>query len=224
MTQLADRTSNIATTLIDSLIASNRGDRDAFSFNARRYSYQDVAALMNRTGNMMKRLGVARGAPVLLLLPPSPALVASVLGAIKAGAVPVVGAPRDDAAALEQCVGVVEPSAAVVHQNHLPVAGNALAAIPHGAVVVVGTDAGDYKSFVQEVREQSSWLVAEEVPVDAPALGIWTGAGVDTITHAALGKFIGGDLGGASAFPVSGEAAVAIEMLRAFSKGEEAKL
>jgi len=53
---VAELTPNVAATLIDALIASNRGDRHAFAFARKTYSYQDVAALMNRTGNMVRSL------------------------------------------------------------------------------------------------------------------------------------------------------------------------
>jgi len=90
---VADATPNVTATLIDALIASNRGDRHAFEFARKTYSYQDVAALMNRSGNMVRKLGVTAEDRVLLLVPESPAFVASLLGVMKAGAVPIVGAP-----------------------------------------------------------------------------------------------------------------------------------
>jgi acyl-coenzyme A synthetase/AMP-(fatty) acid ligase len=226
MNQLADAIPNVATTLIDTLIASNRGDRHAFSYNDRRYSYQDVAALMNRTANLVKELGVEQGASVLLLLPPSPALVASLLGVIKAGAVAVLGAPSDSGA-LERCVAKIRPSAAIVHENHLAGAETALATIPQDAILVVGTTAPDrYKSFLQEVRRQPSWLAAQDVARDAPALRLWTGSGVDEVSHAGLAAFIdgGGRIDGGSTEALGHEAAAIGAMLRAFSRGEEATL
>ncbi len=223
MSQVADVMPNVATTLIDTLIASNRGDQHAFSYHDKRYSYQDVAALMNRAGNLVNGLGVAAGGLVLLLLPASPALVASLLGTIKAGAVPVVGAPHDSEA-LEQCVAAARPSAAIVHENHLPNAERALAAIPHDAILVVGTGLHDYRSFVQELRGQASWLAAESIGSDAPALGLWTGSQVEAISHAALAAFVqgSGELRGPG--NANSEIAAIGAMLRAFSKGEETTL
>jgi hypothetical protein len=149
-------TSNAAATLIDALIASNRGDRHAFEFARKTYSYQDVAALMNRTGNLIRGLGVATSGRVLLLLPGSPAFVAGLLGVMKAGAVPVVGAPHDDGDALAQCVAAIAPAAALVHQTYLGQASRGLAAIPHGGVVAVGANVDGYTSFVDAVRTQPS--------------------------------------------------------------------
>lgn len=226
MTAIADGTSNVASTLIDALIASNRGDHHAFTYAQKRYSYQDVAALMNRTGNMVRTLGVAKGALVLLLLPGSPALVASLLGVIKAGAVPVLGAPLDGAGALAHCVATTRASAAIVHQVHLPAAESGLSAISRDAIVVVGADAHGYKSFLEEVRGQPSWLAAQDMKRDAPALGLWNGSALETMSHAELTAYIAGSgdvrasLGTATGVDTTALAA----MLRAFSKGEEATL
>jgi acyl-coenzyme A synthetase/AMP-(fatty) acid ligase len=219
---VAELTPNVAATLIDALIASNRGDRHAFAFARKTYSYQDVAALMNRTGNMVRSLGVDKGAHVLLL-PESPAFVASLLGVIKAGAVPVVGVRAHDAEALERCVATVAPVAAIVHQTQLERAEKALAALPAEAVVVVGSDAHGHKSFVDEVRAQPSWLSSESVHADAPALGIWTGSALVTMSHGEVATFIAGtgQLGDAASSP---ELAKLGAMLRAFAKGEEATL
>ena len=224
MSQVADAIPNAASTLIDTLIASNRGDRHAFSYNDKRYSYQDVAALMNRAGNLVEGLGVEAGASVLLLLPASPARVASLLGVIKAGAVPVVGVPLDSRA-LEACVATARPSAAIVHENYLPVAEKALAALPRDAIVVVGADAHGYKSFLQELRGQASWLAAEDISGDAPALALWTASGVDTTSHAELAAFVrgNGQLRGGPG-DVGSETAAVGAMLQAFSRGEEATL
>ena len=215
---------NVASTLVDTLIASNRGDHHAFSYHDKRYSYQDVAALMNRAGNMVKELGVEPGASVLLLLPASPALVASLLGVIKAAAVPVLGAPLESGA-LERCIATTRPSAAIVHENHLPGVDHALSAIPHDAVVVVGSNAQGYKSFVQEMRGQASWLAPQDIGGDAPALGFWNGTGVDFRSHAELAAFIdgSGELRGAGDAS-SSETAAVVAMLHAFSRGEEATL
>ena len=215
---------NTAAALIDTLIASNRGDQDAFVYNDKRYSYQDVAALMNRAGSMVKELGVGAGGRVLLLLPASPSLAGSLLGSIKAGAVPVVGVPSDSEA-LAQCVATARPSAAIVHESRLPAIETALAAIPRDAIVVAGADVHGYRSFVHEMRGQPSWFAAQDINGDAPALGCWTGCGVDVMSHAELAAFINGSgsLGGASG-AASGEIALVGAILRAFAKGEAAAL
>jgi acyl-coenzyme A synthetase/AMP-(fatty) acid ligase len=209
---VADAVSNAAAALIDSLIASNRGDRSAFQYAKKTYSYQDLAALMNRTGNMLKAMGVVDDAPVLLLLPESPAFVAALLGAMKAGAVPVVGAPADDDA-LAGCVAAVKPAAAIVHEQTMSSVVRGLAALPRDAIVVAGQASDGYKSFAAEIRTQSSWLVAAPVGSDAPALGAWNGSSLVTASHADVATLVPCDVAAMDR---------AIALLRTFAEGGQA--
>jgi acyl-coenzyme A synthetase/AMP-(fatty) acid ligase len=222
MTEVAETACNVASAWIDAAIASNRGDRHAFAYGDKRYSYQDVAALMNRTANMLRRLGVQPGARVLLLLPGSPALVASVLGAMRIGAVPIVGVALANPQAAQLCIDAAGPSAAVVHQDALAAAASALAGVPaQDAVVVVGSATQGRKSFIDEIRSESSWSAAERVDKNAPALAIWADSSLQVLSHAELLAMVGG-----AAAPAAHASAVApfMNMLQAFSKAEAATL
>ena len=221
MTSVAEATTNVASSLIDALIASNRGDRHAFAFGQKRYSYQDVAALMNRTGNMLKTKDVPAGKSVLILLPGSPAFVASVLGAMKAGAVPVIGGTRMDVNALQACLDATKPAAVIVHQDLLASMAGPLSGVPAESVIVVGDSQG-HPSFLEAIRSQSSWLSAENVGGDAPAIGWWTSQTLRTLSHAQLAATIDADLPAAEA--KDEVIAGSIAMLRSFSRGEEATL
>jgi acyl-coenzyme A synthetase/AMP-(fatty) acid ligase len=219
----AEGTSNAAAVVIDRLIATNRGDRDAFSYNGKRYSFQDVAALMNRAGSMLKAMGVPAGANVLLALPPSPALVGSLLGAMKAGFVPIIDVPAD-AEGLARCIAETKPVAAIVHEQRLPAAERALAPLPHEAVVVVGADVHGHRSFVHEMRDQPSWLPAANVRGDAPALRAWTGSAASAFRHADVTAWAD-ETDAARANGDAGEEARTVKaMLCAFAKGETATL
>ncbi|HLX27235.1 MAG TPA: AMP-binding protein [Casimicrobiaceae bacterium] len=208
---VADVVANAAATLIDSLIASNKGDRPAFEYAKKTYSYQDLAALMNRTGNMLQAMGMADNARVLLLLPESPAFVAALLGAIKAGAVPVVGAPTDDDG-LGRCVSAVQPAVAIVHEQTIGTVARGLGTLPHDAIIVAGQASDGYKSFAAEIRMQPSWLVAAPVESDAPALGAWSGSSLVTASHADVAALVARD--------VAMDRAIA--MLRMFAEGAQA--
>lgn len=211
---------NVAATLIDALIASNRGDRHAFTYNGKRYSFQDVAALMNRAGNLVKNLSVSRGESVLVLVPPSPAWVASVLGAMKARAIPVL-APSNDAQALARCVATVRPTAAIVHEARLSGAREVLATMDRQRVAVVGGNQDGFRSFVDELRTQPSWLAAEDVSAHEAAIGLWTGDQVKHVTHAELTESAEGSRAEALAAP---EAALLAEMIDAFRRGDAVEL
>jgi acyl-coenzyme A synthetase/AMP-(fatty) acid ligase len=223
MNETAASAANVASAWIDALIASNRGDRHAFAYAEKRYSYQDVAALMNRAANMLRALGLQPAARVLLLIPGSPALVASLLGSMKSGAVPIVGVPLDDPESLRRCIDAASPAAAVVHQDCLGASAGALAGLPaQEAVIVVGKDTRGRKSFIDEIRGQSSWSAPEPVGGDAPAIGIWAGSALHVLSHAELFAAVAGPE--ASQDPRTDSIRSLTEMLRAFSKGETATL
>jgi len=80
---------NIAAQILDGNLAAGRGERAAIWYQGGTLRYAEVADLTNRVGNALKALGVEREQRVLLILPDSPELVASYLGAMKIGAVAV---------------------------------------------------------------------------------------------------------------------------------------
>ena len=223
MSVVGESTRNIAAVVVDRLIATNRGDRDAFSYNGKRYTFQDVAALMNRAGSMLKAMAVPAGGSVLLALPPSPAFVGSLLGAMKMGAVPMIGAPSDPED-LARCVAATRPVTAVVHENRLSEAEFAFAPLAREAIVVVGAAVGGHRSFIDEMRAQPSWLPAADVRGDAPALGIWTGATAQIVSHADVAAWLEEADAGRTVHDQGDPARAVRAMLRAFAKGEAAIL
>jgi benzoate-CoA ligase len=80
---------NAAVDFVDRHVAEGHADRIAIRCEGRSYSYGEIAALMNRTGNALRDLGVEMESRVFLLLHDSPQFVASFFGAMKIGAVPV---------------------------------------------------------------------------------------------------------------------------------------
>ena len=61
-----ETTSNAAMLIVDRHIAENAGDRLALRYGDKRYSYHDLAALMNRAGNMLRRFGIGSGDEILV--------------------------------------------------------------------------------------------------------------------------------------------------------------
>src|SRR5580693_6977449 len=80
---------NMASYFVDRHVAEGRGGRTAVVCEGRRYSYAEIAAMINQAGNTLRRAGVERGDRVLIVLPDSPDFVAAYFGAIKIGAVAV---------------------------------------------------------------------------------------------------------------------------------------
>jgi benzoate-CoA ligase family protein len=80
---------NLAAALLDPHLGAGRGGRPAFRHDGATLSYEDVAALSARAANGLMAIGVAPGDRVALVLPDSPAFVATFLGAIRMGAIAV---------------------------------------------------------------------------------------------------------------------------------------
>ncbi len=80
---------NASTTFIDANLEAGRGGKTAILCGDQTLTYNDVAAMVNRTGNALIKLGVRTEERVMLLLLDSPEFVASFFGAIRMGAVPI---------------------------------------------------------------------------------------------------------------------------------------
>ncbi len=80
---------NASATFLDANLEAGRGSKTAVICGDRECTYAEIAAMANRTGNALKRLGVRMEERVLLLLLDSPEFVASFFGAIRMGAVPI---------------------------------------------------------------------------------------------------------------------------------------
>jgi benzoate-CoA ligase family protein len=80
---------NLASYFVDRHVAEGRGGWTAVVCEGRRYTYAEIAALVNQTGNAFGRAGVQPGDRVLIVLADGPKFVAAYFGAIKIGAVAV---------------------------------------------------------------------------------------------------------------------------------------
>jgi benzoate-CoA ligase family protein len=80
---------NAAVDLLDGHLEGGRAGKPALRTPGGDWSYEQVAAATNRVGNALAGLGVEAENRVLVALPDSPQLVATFLGAIRLGAVPV---------------------------------------------------------------------------------------------------------------------------------------
>jgi len=80
---------NLASALLDPHLEAGRGSRPAFRVRGKTLTYEDIALLANRAANGLRARGVRAGDRVALVLPDSPAFVATFLGALRIGAIPV---------------------------------------------------------------------------------------------------------------------------------------
>ena len=80
---------NAATALVDVHLAQGRGAKPAILCGERTITYADLHENINRTGNMLRSLGVRIEERVAILLPDSPEWAFAFFGAMKIGAVSV---------------------------------------------------------------------------------------------------------------------------------------
>jgi acetyl-CoA synthetase len=207
-------TSNAATSIVDRHISDNAGDRLALRYGDKRYSYHDLAALMNRAGNMLRRLGVGPGDEILVAVAPSPSLLASVLGAMKIGAAAIVLPKSTDKTSVERLLSARHPKRAIAEAARLSIFPQR-ESLP---LLTVGEAEGPYRSFVSEMRESASSLSRTSIEQSAPAIALADGEALRWFDHRQIAAgtlqnsaimFEGWDLGDA---------------LSRFARGEEARI
>lgn len=81
---------NIVTYLLDKHVKEDKGDKTAIYYQGQKISYRDLQIQVNKTGNLLRKMGIEIENRVAILLPDCPEFVASFLGAMKIGAVPVL--------------------------------------------------------------------------------------------------------------------------------------
>lgn len=207
-------TSNAATSIVDRHISDNAGDRLALRYGDKRYSYHDLAALMNRAGNMLRRLGVEPGDEILVAVAPSPSLLASVLGAMKIGAAAIVLPKSTDKTSVETLLSARHPKLAIAEAARLSIFPQR-ESLP---LLAVGDAEGPYRSFVSEMRESASSLSRTSIEQSAPAIALADGEALRWFDHRQIAAgtlqnsaimFDNWDLG---------------DVLSRFARGEEARI
>jgi benzoate-CoA ligase len=80
---------NAAVYFVDRNLQAGRGAKTAVLHEGRAYTYQDMAILINRWGNVLRGLGLQPEHRITLLCLDSPEFIAGFFGAIRVGVVPV---------------------------------------------------------------------------------------------------------------------------------------
>ena len=76
---------NMTSYILDGNIAEGRGGKTAIYCQGETYTFNDLCALTNKAGNILKELGIELEDRALVILQDSPEWFASWLGTIKAG-------------------------------------------------------------------------------------------------------------------------------------------
>lgn len=166
---------NLAVHLADRHIAEGRANKIALYYQDRKITYGELVAMVNRTGNVFKSLGVEIENRVLFTLPDSPEFFYCFLGAMKIGAVPVavntLALPKDYAYFLNDS----RAKLLVVHDSLLskiePIKGE-LKFLKN--IVVVGKAPAGYAGFDDLVKNASDKLEAAPTTKDDVAFWMYT--------------------------------------------------
>jgi len=166
---------NVATHFVDRHVAEERGAATAFYCEGRTLTYRDVHDLVNRTGNVLRELGVGMEQRVLLLCLDGPEFLGAFWGAIKIGAVPV---PVNTMLRAADYLYFLEDSrarVAVVSAPLLAEAGPALAQASHlRHVLVAGGHPGTFLSYEDRVAKASPVLEAAPTSRDDAAFWLYS--------------------------------------------------
>jgi benzoate-CoA ligase len=158
---------NLSRVLLDAHLAVGNGDRPALRYQGETLSYRDVSRLVARTGAALRSLGVDIEDRVALLLPDSPEFVATFLGAIRIGAVPVTLSTHltgdDYAELLADCRARVLVAHASVMPRVAPIR-DGLRHLRH--VVIAGGNHADDAGFDELTHAQPDELAPASTSAD----------------------------------------------------------
>ena len=166
---------NVATYFVDRHVAEGRGGRPAFLYEDRVLTYADVQDLANRTGNVLRALGVGLEDRVWMCCLDAPEFLGSFWGAIKIGAVPIPVNTLMRAADYLYFLRDSRARVAVISAPLLPEVAPVLGQAPHlRHVLVAGGAAGPYLSYDERVAGASASLTAADTSKDDAAFWLYS--------------------------------------------------
>jgi len=174
---------NMAAYILDDNIDAGRGAQTAIYYKDETYSFNDICAVTNRVGNLLREIGVEREQRVLVILKDSPEWIASWLGAIKIGAVATHAYSYLVAEDYAYFLNYVRPKAVVVDEE-------ILAKVREGAkhsrfpvkFLVKGSSASSLRKGVYNFDEmiQTADPVLEAEPTSRDDIACWNWSGGTT--------------------------------------------
>ncbi len=158
---------NLSAVLLDVHLAADGGDRPALRYQGATLSYRDVSRLVARAGAALRTLGVDMEDRVAVLLPDSPQFVATFLGAIRIGAVPVTLSTYLTTEEYAELLADCRARVLVAHASVMPRVVPIRRGLPHlRHVVIAGGDHGDDVAFDELTRAQPDELAPEATTTD----------------------------------------------------------
>ncbi len=156
---------NLAEACVDAHLAAGDGARPALRCAGRTITYAELADLVNGTAGMLRELGLGAEDRCALVLNDGPEFIATFLGAVRIGAVPVTFStgllPHELRYQLDNCGA----KAVVASSEHATRLDEAMRGLPGTRrLVVTGAGSGEWRSYDGLLRS------AERVTRSAPTL------------------------------------------------------
>jgi benzoate-CoA ligase family protein len=174
---------NLTTYYLEDNIGQGRGDKVAVYCRDETYSFNDLCALTNRVGNLLKEMGVGFEDRVLLILQDTPEWLAGWYATMKIGGVATHAYTYLLPSDYEYFVNYVRPKVIIVDTTTLErVREGVRSSIFHRAILVAGEDLpplekGEY-SLKELLIEASS--VLKTAPTSKNDLALWNFSGGTT--------------------------------------------
>ncbi len=149
---------NASSALLDRSLDAGAADRPAYLSARGEVTYAQLAALTAGVASYLGELGVAREQRVLMILDDSPAFVATFLGAMRIGAVPVPVNPMDRVDNYAYYLTDSYARVLVVEASLLEAVRPALDAARDVHVLVVDGDAGEHVCFDEVIHDRVGGL------------------------------------------------------------------
>lgn len=169
-------TFNIADYFLEDRLREGRGGRTALICDDRRLSYEEVSALSNRFGNVLRSLGASPEQRIMIALPDSPEYVAALFGILKIGCVLVMINPHIKLEEIAYFLEYTRAPIAIVHRETLDTFASAARSARHlKHLLVVGPPTDDYPAFEIEKTRVDDRLETFPSHRDDPAIWLFSG-------------------------------------------------
>ncbi len=169
----ADRRFNLAEACVDAPIAAGRGRRPALRYAGETLSYDDLADLVARVAGMLRGLGLGSEDRCAILLRDGPEFIATFLGAVRIGAVPVPFSTLLGAAEIRYQLANCGANAVVACDDLAPLVDEARAATLGPAHLVAAGPAAPRGWLSFEAAIASSARVTATAPTTADDWCFW---------------------------------------------------
>jgi benzoate-CoA ligase family protein len=171
---------NMTSYFLEENISRGRGGKVALYYKDDKYTFNDVCALTNKVGNVLKELGVEPESRVLLILRDSPEWVASWFASVKIGAIATWAYTYLQPGGYEDFVNLVRPKVIVVDDTTLDRVREGVNCTRYLPILLVASDSPqplerkEY-NFHDMIKSASDYLEAESTLKDDIALWNFSG-------------------------------------------------